>query len=529
MLKMTLKEFVARARSVHGRKYDYSESIYEGTDKKLVIICKEHGKFLLSPYKHTKRKQRCKKCGIRKRAAASRGTKESFVAKANSVHGMFYDYSKVKYETTAIKVTIICPKHGPFKQTPNSHLRPTGCPDCGRESLAEWHRSDTEAFIKKAVKVHGKVYDYREVAYVDNVTNIKIKCNLHGIFAQSPASHLMGRGCHECGKQRVAAARTSNTKAFIAAARKKHKTKYDYSNVIYEKNNRKVTIICAKHGAFEQTPQSHLMGNGCYECGLTKQVKARTTTRKTFIAQAKKVHGDNYDYERVVYKSTHSKVDILCSTHGLFPQTPASHLSGAGCADCAGVKLLTTEEFIARSREVHGNLYGYKTVEYINESKNVQINCSIHGTFPQRPHIHMRGAGCPRCFNKGEGKLAVSLNKRAVVHRQFKISNRYYDFLLPEYDLILERDGEQHYPAVWSRKSSNIFNKRGTLKDQKNNDSYKVKLAKKHGYRIARIPYWLNRREIEIELDNILAGKPTYPELPNPKQEKTQPKPVKNP
>ena len=58
--------------------------------------------------------------------------------------------------------------------------------------------------------------------------------------------------------------------------------------------------------------------------------------------------------------------------------------------------------------------------------------------------------------------------------------------------------------------------------------AYKTKLAKDNGYKIARIPYWLTPEEEEIEIDNILAGKPTYPDVPDLEQEKTKPKPVRN-
>ena len=62
----------------------------------------------------------------------------------------------------------------------------------------------------------------------------------------------------------------------------------------------------------------------------------------------------------------------------------------------------------------------------------------------------------------------------------------------------------------------------------KKNDKYKTRLAIDKGFKIARIPYWLSKKEEEIEIENILAGKPTYPDVPDLKQEKTKPRPIKN-
>ena len=96
--------------------------------------------------------------------------------------------------------------------------------------------------------------------------------------------------------------------------------------------------------------------------------------------------------------------------------------------------------------------------------------------------------------------------------------------MLPDLKLIIERDGEQHYKDVslFSRNDKNYLGK------QIKNDSYKTKIAKAEGYKINRIPFWLSEKEVKLEIENILAGKPTYPDVPDLKQGKTRPKPKKN-
>ena len=63
-----------------------------------------------------------------------RKTTEQAKSDFRQVHGDFYDYSKVIYINSCTKVIIICPVHGEFEQTPNSHLSGQGCPECGIKS-----------------------------------------------------------------------------------------------------------------------------------------------------------------------------------------------------------------------------------------------------------------------------------------------------------------------------------------------------------------------------------------------------------
>lgn len=58
-------------------------------------------------------------------------TQEDFIKKAIEIHNDYYDYSKVKYVKTSLKVKILCPIHGEFEQTPNKHLVGQGCKLCG--------------------------------------------------------------------------------------------------------------------------------------------------------------------------------------------------------------------------------------------------------------------------------------------------------------------------------------------------------------------------------------------------------------
>lgn len=132
---------------------------------------------------------------------AQRLTPHAFIEKARRMHGEKYDYSKVKYVNVITKVTITCPDHGDFDQTPARHLHGRlGCKECA--AVAD--SASIYAFIAKARAVHGGQYDYSLVEYADNHTAVTIVCPQHGSFQLLPNSHLGGKGCKLCTATRYA-------------------------------------------------------------------------------------------------------------------------------------------------------------------------------------------------------------------------------------------------------------------------------------------------------------------------------------
>ena len=108
-------------------------------------------------------------------------------------------------------------------------------------------------------------------------------------------------------------------------------------------------------------------------------------TRKTneeFINEARIIHGDRYDYNLVKYVTSKVKVSILCSIHGVFEQTPDSHLNmKCNCPKCVNNVKLTTKEFITRAKETHGDRYNYSLTDYVNDNYKVNVTCLKHGLF----------------------------------------------------------------------------------------------------------------------------------------------------
>lgn len=199
-------------------------------------------------------------------------------------------------------------------------------------------------FISAASNTHGDRYDYSRTEYKNAKTKVVIICPEHGAFEQTPETHLRGHGCPLCGSP------ADTRDSFIAKAKAIHGDRYDYSQVEYRGSMEKVTIVCPEHGPFQMRPSSHIVNKqGCKPCGLRRRSKNTTKTTEQFIAEAKAVHGDRYDYSQVEYTSALAGVTIICREHGAFTQRAVSHLRGSGCPHCAGVAKKDMAWFVAQA------------------------------------------------------------------------------------------------------------------------------------------------------------------------------------
>lgn len=196
--RKTIEEFVEQSIKIHGYKYNYSKIIYKNNRTKIKILCNIcENVFKQIPYSHLNGSG-CPKCYFKKLSELYKHTTEEFINNAIKVHGDKYDYSKVNYKNNRIKVKIICPEHGIFKQTPDNHLKCQNCPKCSIKKVSKSQSLGGEIFIKKAKIIHKNIYNYSKVNYNNYKTKINIICEIHGEFLQTPKNHLNGRGCPIC-------------------------------------------------------------------------------------------------------------------------------------------------------------------------------------------------------------------------------------------------------------------------------------------------------------------------------------------
>jgi hypothetical protein len=246
------------------------------------------------------------------------------------------------------------------------------------------------------------------------------------------------------------------TQDFIETARIVHSNKYDYSKVEYVNNRTKVCIICPEHGEFWQTPDQHLRGQGCPVCRYIKSSSKIRMGQDEFIKRSNEIHQQKYDYSKVNYKNTDTKVIMGCPIHGDFEQTPHHHLKGIGCPIC-GSKTYDTNEFVKRAKQTHGDKYNYSKTNYIDKRHKIIITCPLHGDFEQLPQNHLSGRGCPECgrhFGVQEKKV-LKLLKEKFKNVEYQYTNTTFlkglkknltlDFFLPDYNIGIEYQGIQHF------------------------------------------------------------------------------------
>lgn len=193
-------------------------------------------------------------------------TTDEFISKSRNIHGSTFDYSLLEYKNNQSKVKVVCSIHGVFEIPACKHLQGRGCPNCSGYKISN------EDFINRVKIIHGNKYDYSQVEYKQMHKKIKIICQIHGEFSQTPDRHLNG-GCNKCAREKYGRDKTLTNKEFIDRSNSIHEFKYDYSLVDYKHGHKKVKIICPIHGEFQQFPTNHIVGKGCQSCKDSKGEK----------------------------------------------------------------------------------------------------------------------------------------------------------------------------------------------------------------------------------------------------------------
>ncbi len=231
----------------------------------------------------------------------------------------------------------------------------------------------------------------------------------------------------------------------ITDFKKVHGNRYNYSEVKYLKPDKVVEIICYIHGPFFQKPSNHKMGCGCPDCSKLKNKLPKKALIK-HIDDFNKVHNNKYNYSKVNYKDTYSKIEIICPLHKEFWQTPSNHKQGTGCPDCYRERKISINE---------------EKISEILEENNISFNMEY--IFKELPKLR-------------------------------------YDFYIPSLNLAIEYDGELHYKSV-----KYFGGNEGLFRRQKL-DKIKSNFCKENNINLLRIPYW-NKDNIENILKEIICTK----------------------
>lgn len=232
---------------------------------------------------------------------------------------------------------------------------------------------------------------------------------------------------------------------------------FDYKDVNYINNSTPV-VLWYNGLKFTQRPKHHL----AHRKPLFMSEKKKHT-KEELIELFNKVHSNKYNYGDFEYKNAKEKnIPVYCSVkdsngveHGVWYTNASNHLAGYGCPKCKSEKLSSTfssnkDEFISKSKIIHGDKYDYSKVIYLNNSTPIEIVCPQHGSFHQIPHNHLQGKGCPKCVeSKLEERVRKMLEENYIEFKQYYhtkwLKRQSLDFFLPQYNCAIECQGEQHY------------------------------------------------------------------------------------
>lgn len=486
-IKLTKEQWVARAVAKYGDKYDYSESEYLNGMAPILIRCKKHNlvfRTIAGNFINERSNTHCPICYAEMKA-------EQLLSTA--------------YKNNAKDVRIA---EDIIKGIKNGRLTMSGA---RKPNIIKAPVDYKKVFLNKVKEMYGDKYDLSKTEYKTRDTTLTMICKEHGEFHITPRTLLYGshgvkpHGCPICEgiKQPV----KTNPESFKSEMKKIYgrKLKFKIPNKITK--DTQITAICKHHGEITHSVGYFKSGKGCEYCSGKK------TYWPDFIKLARKVHGDKYDYSQTeIPKRNADKITIICPEHGQFRQFAWLHLSGSGCPECVGYPNRKTREqreneFIQKARDLFGDKFDYSKVHYVNNDTNVTLTCKEHHIeFETSPDTHLRGSGaCPMCTRSiGEAKIYGYLSRHKIkFFTQHKIEHnnplckRQYlvvDFYIPEYNVVIEYNGKQHYQHV------EFFHSDGfTLEDQKIRDNTLVDILTSKGIRLLTIKY----NKID-EIDDIL-------------------------
>lgn len=223
-----------------------------------------------------------------------------------------------------------------------------------------------DEILNKFKLAHSNVYDYSLVNYVNIYTKVKIGCEIHGIFEQTPHSHIHQKaGCQICAANTIGKSNRISQIEFIEKSRKVHNGFYDYSKTMYISSDKQVTIVCPKHGPFNQIASNHLHhSKGCKDCANEKLSDERVMPSDEFISRITLLYGNVNDYTDTVYLGNNKPITVRCKIHDIyFDQNAGNHLIGkSGCQKCKSLGTSRKEQAVA------------EFVESITSSKIIRNN-----------------------------------------------------------------------------------------------------------------------------------------------------------
>lgn len=326
--KYTSESFIKYAKEKHGEKYNYSLVDFKNMENEVIIICPEHGEFKQRPCLHL-RGSGCFICAKNKIKLKQKRI-DNFIEKCYLRHGDRFDFSLSEYKGIYSDIKVICKEHGEFYANASKFLKSNPCEECKKKYKKSTAKLILKKeFLDKMLELNSK-YNYslmnKEIYKFHEI--IEIICPEHGKFKQRLSEHYKGHRCEKCTTTENNKKKILDQNILIKKVIEKHGDKFDFSKVNYTRHNKKVIVICKKHGEFQVCLKNLInKKNGCIKCYEEERVKV-------FIEKLKKIYGEIYNYSKIELLKRDRKVPIICSKHGEILVKPTILLYGTGCPEC---------------------------------------------------------------------------------------------------------------------------------------------------------------------------------------------------
>lgn len=513
--------YIVQAHEIWGNHYDYTDSVYDGGKKPIIIYCPKHDyhfrvamaqNHILKPH-GTFTPTGCPIC------------------RAEITHKTEYGKDWRKYLKVCkrnCRVGLIRPIPTKKKKTPEQIAKEKAVKEAKQREketyILRWHSKNIEEahFKERVYHMYGEQLDTSLVDYQGNDKDVTLICRDHGIFEIKPRILLVGvskrnhkQPPHGCWKCCGIPDPKDNPKLTAKEFYRRIGIIYHSKKLTFERKQKvfmqtKITAVCIKHGQITHDAKWWLDGKGCDYCN-------GKFWPEDWIKNAQAVHGDKYQYVGEPPRTMADYIHYICKEHGLQEQRYDVHVNqGCGCPKCANYPNIKSpmqrcNEWISQCEVKYGKgRYDYSRAHltYINNDSEVEIRCCLHDYwFKTTPDNNLRTANgsCPLCAaefkeSQGEAEIRRWLQKHGILEfiQEQPIPNNdptlplqylSVDFWLPnnkDRDMIIEFHGEQHYEDI-------DFYYKGRIRNfavQQHRDRYLRKYCEDNGIRLLEIPYW---------------------------------------
>lgn len=392
-----------------------------------------------------------------------------------------------------------------WNATPGNVLGGKGCPECDRKKRREEHLKTNDEYVTELQSKRPEVISLE--TYKGSNVKIKHKCLRHDyVWSASPGNVLNGNGCPLCKSEKIILSKTKTTDKYVKELEDKNISVIPLED--YKGAKTKIMHKCLKHDVeWSAMPTNVLRGAGCPKCWVEKIRKQRAKTQDEYVKEVNKIN----PHIEVIGEYINAKTPIMhhCLKHNVYWSTmPESILNGSGCPTC-GIEKMTKshEQYVLDVARV--NPYIEVIGEYKDSGIPILHKCKKDGyEWMAEPHMILVGHGCPVCYEtNGERMVRRFLEDNNI---EYEVQKRFndcreekplpFDFYLPEYNSIIEYDGEHHYFPIdfsgYGKEWAEQYFEKTIMHDEIKNE-----YCKKNNIHLLRIPYFA---DIESELQKFL-------------------------